>query len=213
MKKQNYNHRLHHLSKPTLQSNPTNPPLFSRRRKRPPRRSASIPRSNPSFAIPSPSPRAHGKQPVQLCARVANFRARKRRRIKAAEARHRCNRSVPLQVAVVARRRSEGTHPINKTTRVTIEFNRRERTGSRRRSWTAAASVHGGRRGAGGWKGVQARSKSPSTYPPLLFIVPNFHSLRTRRAVLRAVGSRSRKEKNRSRERPHRRWNSFCSPG
>lgn len=27
-------------------------------------------------------------------------------------------------VAVVARRRSEGTHPINKTTRVTIEFNR-----------------------------------------------------------------------------------------
>lgn len=55
-----------------------------------------------------------------------------------------CNRSVPLQVAVVARRRSEGTHPINKTTRVTIEFNRRERTGSRRRSWT-------GERAQGGW--------------------------------------------------------------
>lgn len=82
---------------------------------------------------------------------------------------------------VVARRRSEGTHPINKTTRVTIEFNRRERTGSRRRSWTAAARQPGaggeGRRGR--W--TTTRSKSPSTYPPLLFIVPNFHSLRTRR--------------------------------
>lgn len=94
-----------------------------------------------------------------------------------------CNRSVPLQVAVVARRRSEGTHPINKTTRVTIEFNRRERTGSRRRSWT-------GERAQGGWgDGGEhpTRSKSPSTYPPLLFIVPNFHSLRTRRAVLRVL--------------------------
>lgn len=29
-------------------------------------------------------------------------------------------------VAVVARRRSEGTYPINKTTRVTIEFNRKK---------------------------------------------------------------------------------------
>lgn len=37
-----------------------------------------------------------------------------------------------------------------------------------------------GPRGAGGgW--TTTRSKSPSTYPPLLFIVPNFHSLRTRR--------------------------------
>lgn len=81
----------------------------------------------------------------------------------------------------VARRRSEGTHPINKTTRVTIEFNRRERTGSRRRSWTAAARQPGDR-GAGGWW-TTTRSKSPSTYPPLLFIVPNFHSLRTRRCL------------------------------
>lgn len=32
--------------------------------------------------------------------------------------------AVVCAVAVVARRRSEGTHPINKTTRVTIEFNR-----------------------------------------------------------------------------------------
>ena len=50
------------------------------------------------------------------------------------------------------------------------------------------ADVAVGRRGEGEEGGKHpTRSKSPSTYPPLLFIVPNFHSLRTRRAVHRAL--------------------------
>lgn len=84
-------------------------------------------------------------------------------------------------VAVVARRRSEGTHPINKTTRVTIEFNR-ERNG-----FQSAKRA----RGRAGGKGGDPRSKSPSTYAPLLFIVPNFHSQRT--AIRRFANGRKRK--------------------
>jgi hypothetical protein len=85
-------------------------------------------------------------------------------------------------VAVVACRRSEGTHPINKTTRVTIEFNR-ERNGFLQ----LARRVEARR---------DPRSKSPSTYAPLLFIVPNFHFQWT------AIAGRTReRERERERER------------
>ena len=76
-----------------------------------------------------------------------------------------CNRSVPLQVAVVARRRSEGTHPINKTTRVTIEFNRGERTGSRRQGFSWTAARHKGRSREGGWKGERRGNTRPEVNP------------------------------------------------
>lgn len=85
----------------------------------------------------------------------------------------------------VARRRSEGTHPINKTTRVTIEFNRRERTGSRRRSWTAAARQPG----TGGPSGPR-----PEVNPRARI---RHYCLLSRTSIPcgRDVGSRSRKER------------------
>lgn len=101
-------------------------------------------------------------------------------------------------VAVVARRRSEGTHPINKTTRVTIEFNR-EKNG-----------FQPAKRPGGGRARRDPRSKSPSTYAPLLFIVPNFHSQRT--AICRFANGRKRKnarEKRKEREGRKREKNRF----
>lgn len=89
--------------------------------------------------------------------------------------------------AVVARRRSEGTYPINKTTRVTIEFNRKKN------GFQSTNGVDEGERARG-----DPRSKSPSTYAPLLFIVPNFHSQRTGDSPVRQKGER---EKEISRER------------
>lgn len=83
-------------------------------------------------------------------------------------------------VAVVARRRSEGTHPINKTTRVTIKFNR-EKNG-----------FQSAKEGWGGGARRDPRSKSPSTYAPLLFIVPNFHSQRNLLTICRFIKERKR---------------------
>lgn len=105
-------------------------------------------------------------------------------------------------VAVVARRQSEGTHPINKTTRVTIEFNR-EKNG-----FQSTKRVRG-TRGARG----DPRSKSPSTYALLLFIVLNFHSQRT--AICWFANERKRKnEKERVRREGKREKNRFreCGP-
>lgn len=83
-------------------------------------------------------------------------------------------------VAVVARRRSEGTHPINKTTRVTIKFNR-EKNG-----------FQSAKEGWGGGARRDPRSKSPCTYAPLLFIVPNFHSQRNLLTICWFVKERER---------------------
>lgn len=93
-------------------------------------------------------------------------------------------------VAVVARRRSEGTYPINKTTRVTIEFNRKKN------GFQSTNGVDEGERAR-----RDPRSKSPSTYAPLLFIVPNFHSQRTaiRRFAKREKERKKYREKGRER--------------
>lgn len=112
--------------------------------------------------------------------------------------------AVVCAVAVVARRRSEGTHPINKTTRVTIEFNREKNGFHSRRSG------HAGRGGRGGGGEGDPRSKSPSTYAPLLFIVPNFHSQWTAICCLadeeeEHEREERKREKNRFREWPRKR--------
>lgn len=87
---------------------------------------------------------------------------------------------------------SEETYPINKTTRVTIEFNR-EKNGFQ--------STNGGVNEGGERARRDPRSKSPSTYAPLLFIVPNFHSERTGDSPVR----QREKERKEYRERERKR--------